>query len=157
MTISALPVIPSRADSPEDFSTKMDGLLGALPTLRSEFNADSADFNAKKSDFDAKYNAAMAAGLPNAAANAATANSKAAEAATSASQAATARSGAEAAWAAAIAANPDLNPVIRMNPSAINQSLVIPAGYNAYSAGPLEISPGATVEILENATWSILQ
>jgi len=51
----------------------------------------------------------------------------------------------------------DLNPVIRMNPSAINQSLVIPAGYNAYSAGPLEISPGATVEILENATWSILQ
>lgn len=70
--------------------------------------------------------------------------------------AAAARVGAEAAWTAALAANPDLDPVIRMNPSVVRANTTIPAGYNAYSAGPLEIADGAAVDIAHTGNWTIL-
>jgi uncharacterized protein (UPF0333 family) len=91
----------------------------------------------------------MSNGLASAATNAATATAKAAEAAASASAA-------DAAWTAALAANPDLNPVIRMNPSVVSTDTTIPAGYNAYSAGPLEIGESITVEIEADGRWTIL-
>ena len=49
MTITALPPAPSRANSPSDFSTKADALLGALPQFVTEANALQADVNAKQS------------------------------------------------------------------------------------------------------------
>jgi hypothetical protein len=48
MTITALPTPPSRADSPSDFASKADALLGALPTLVTEMNAATADVTAKE-------------------------------------------------------------------------------------------------------------
>ncbi len=77
-------------------------------------------------------------------------------AANSASSASVSASDAAAAWTAAIASTPDLNPAIRMNPSTITSDLTIPAGYNAYSAGPLEIADGVTVTLNDNSTWSII-
>ena len=70
--------------------------------------------------------------------------------------AAAAASDAEAAWSAALAANPDLNPVVRMNPSRVTVNLTIPSGYNAASAGPLEIAEGVSVTLNDNSHWSIV-
>ncbi|OIO70894.1 MAG: hypothetical protein COS35_06465 [Zetaproteobacteria bacterium CG02_land_8_20_14_3_00_50_9] len=66
------------------------------------------------------------------------------------------RIAAEAAWTAALAANPDLNPALRMNPSAITADITVPAGYNGYSAGPLEISEGIDVTVADTANWTII-
>lgn len=42
-----------------------------------------------------------------------------------------------------------------MNPSKIEADWGIPSGYNAVSAGPIEIAEGVTVTINDHATWSI--
>jgi hypothetical protein len=63
---------------------------------------------------------------------------------------------AQAAWAAALAANPDLNPAFRMNPSTLTADLTIASGYNALSAGPLTIAEGTTITVLPNARWNIV-
>lgn len=63
---------------------------------------------------------------------------------------------AQAAWTAALAANPDLDPAVRMNPSTISADLTIPSYYNAYSAGPLTIGVGVSVTLDDNSNWSIL-
>lgn len=156
MPISALPTPPSRADSPANFSNRADALLGALPTFVTETNAVQADLNTKKAAFDVDYANAMAAGLANAATNAATATTKATAAAASASTASTAADAANAAWAAALAANPDLNPVFRMNPTTVATDTTLPTGYNAYSAGPLVIGEGVSVTLEEHANWTIV-
>lgn len=156
MAITALPTPPSRANSPADFSTKADALLAALPTFVTETNAVQADLNTKKSAFDTDYANAMAAGLANAATNAATATTKANAAAASAVTATAAADEASAAWAAALASNPDLNPVFKMNPSTITNDTTLPAGYNAYSAGPLVIGEGASITLEDNANWTII-
>ena len=67
-----------------------------------------------------------------------------------------ARDGSAAAWTAALAANPDLNPAVRMNPSDIEADLTIPSFYNAYSAGPLTIDEGVQVTLNDNSNWSIV-
>lgn len=87
---------------------------------------------------------------------AASAAASAAAAQTAKTGAEAAQAGAEAAWTAALAANPDLNPAVRMNPSTIATDTTIPSGYNAYSAGPLTVGEGAVVTVNDNATWSIL-
>jgi len=158
MTIAITPLstpMPSQND-PENFSDRMDVFLSELPAVVTQSNAQNAENNGLSADVTAKhtavlntYTTAMAAGLGDAAANASTATTKADEAATSAGLAA-------AAWTAALAANPDLNPVIRMNPSVITENITIPSHYNAYSAGPLQIADGATVTINDHANWSIL-
>jgi len=66
------------------------------------------------------------------------------------------RIAAEAAWTAALAANPDLNPQIRMNPSTVAADIAIPTGFNAYSSGPLEIGEGITVTVEDFANWNII-
>lgn len=63
---------------------------------------------------------------------------------------------AAAAWTAALAANPDLNPAVRQNPSTLTAALTIATGYNAYSAGPLTIGEGVSVTLNETSNWSIL-
>jgi len=155
MTITALPTAPTRADA-ANFRTRADAFLSALPTFGTQANALAADVIVRQADVTTKHNsvvaaqaAAMAAGLANAATNASTATTKAAEAAASANSA-------QAAWTAALAANPDLNPVIRMNPSVVSENVTIPSHYNAYSAGPLEIADGATVTLDDHSNWSIL-
>lgn len=67
-----------------------------------------------------------------------------------------AASEAAAAWTAALAANPDLNPTVRMNPSTITEDLTIPTGYNAYSAGPLTVGEGVEVTLEDHSNWSVL-
>jgi hypothetical protein len=57
---------------------------------------------------------------------------------------------------AALAANPDLNPAVRQNPSTITTDITIATGYNAYSAGPLTIGENVTVTLNETSNWSIL-
>lgn len=156
MAITALPTPPSRANSPSDFSTKADAFIAALPVFVTETNAVQADLNAKKAAFDVDYANAMAAGLANAATNAATATTKAAQAASSASAAQISATAADAAWAAALASNPDLDPVFRMNPTTIKADTTLPTGYNAYSAGPLVIGEGVSVTLEEHANWTIV-
>jgi hypothetical protein len=46
--------------------------------------------------------------------------------------------------------------IIRMHPSTLAEDATIPSGYNAFSAGPLEIETGYTVTINDNANWSII-
>ncbi len=86
MTISTLPVAPSRADDPTNFSSKADALVASLDTFVAETNADISIVNA---------NAAIAAAGAN------TATTKAAEAAASATSAAGAAGAAK--WLAATA------------------------------------------------------
>lgn len=67
-----------------------------------------------------------------------------------------AREGAESAWAAALAANPDLNPWGRMNPSTITADFTVSPGYNASSVGPLTIADGVDVTVGDHANWTIV-
>lgn len=45
---------------------------------------------------------------------------------------------------------------ISMNPSTVSADVTIPAGYNAYSVGPLTIGEGVAVTLADNSNWSIL-
>ncbi len=91
-----------------------------------------------------------------AAAQAVLAQQQVAVAAGHVSSAALAADEAQAAWTAALAANPDLNPAVRQNPSTLTADLTIATGYNAYSAGPLTIGEGVSVTLNDNSNWSIL-
>ena len=95
MTITALPTPPSRANSPSDFSTKADALLGALPqfvteanALASAVNTDAESANADALTASNAVASAMAAGLANAATNASIATTQAGIATTKAAEAA---------------------------------------------------------------------
>jgi hypothetical protein len=63
---------------------------------------------------------------------------------------------AQAAWTAALAANPDLNPFGRMNPSTLSADVTLAAGYNAVSAGPLTIGEGVEVTLADTSNWTIV-
>lgn len=63
---------------------------------------------------------------------------------------------AQAAWTAALAANPDLNPAWRANPSTIAADATLAAGYNAVSAGPITIGEGVTVTLADTSHWNIV-
>lgn len=63
---------------------------------------------------------------------------------------------AQAAWSAALAANPDLNPWGRMNPSTLQADFTLAAGYNAVSAGPLTVGEGVAVTLEDGANWNII-
>jgi hypothetical protein len=49
----------------------------------------------------------------------------------------------------------DTQGIIRINANRITENTVIATGYNASSAGPLEIANGATVTVSNNSTWTI--
>jgi hypothetical protein len=154
-TITALPTPPSR-DDPTHFRTRADAFLTALPTFGTQANALAAAVNANRVTVEAQVGAAMLAGLGNAASNAATCTTKAAEAKADAASAAAAKVGAEAAWSAALAANPDLNPWGRMNPSTLLDNFTLAAGYNAVSAGPLTIGEGVDITLADHSNWTIV-
>lgn len=63
---------------------------------------------------------------------------------------------AQAAWTAALAANPDLNPAWRANPSTIDADVTLAAGYNAVSAGPITIGEDVTVTLADTSHWTIV-
>lgn len=147
-TITPLPDPPLRS-SPADFAEKGDAFMAALPTFATETNTVASEVNGYRTDTVNSVNLAIANGLASAATNAATAT-----AAAQASEAA--RDESVASWTAALAANPDLNPAVRMNPSTIQTDTTIPTGYNAYSASPLMLAEGTTVTIQDNANWSII-
>ncbi len=150
-TISALPAVPNRAD-PANFATRADALLTALPTFVTQTNTVASEVNAARTVVET----AMSAGLASAATNAATCVTKAAASAVSEAAALAAAVAASAAWSAALAANPDLDPVVRMNPSIIAIDTTIPSYYNAYSAGPLTIGDSVAVTLNDNSNWSVL-
>ncbi len=154
-TIAALPTPPSRLD-PANFRERADAFLAALLPFVTQANALAAEVNADKSTTVAKVDLALLSGLANAATNAATAAAKAAEAVAAAAQADQSRALAEAAWTAALAANPDLNPAVRMNPHTVAANLTIPAGYNAYAAGPLDVAEGVVIEVADGGRLSIV-
>lgn len=62
---------------------------------------------------------------------------------------------AQAAWSAALAANPDLNPWGRMNPSTLHENFTLAAGFNAASAGPITIGEGVDITLDDNSNWTI--
>lgn len=62
---------------------------------------------------------------------------------------------AQAAWTAALAANPDLNPSWRANPSTIAADVTLAAGYNAVSAGPITIGEDVDVTLNDTSNWTI--
>ncbi len=131
-----------------DYLSKFNTLVTRAQGTQTALDAASATMAAEQ---------AAAAGSASAAAASATAASgSATSASNSASAASVSASDAAAAWTAAIASTPDLNPAIRMNPKTVTANLTIPTGYNAYSAGPLEIADGVTVTLNDNSTWSIL-
>lgn len=80
----------------------------------------------------------------------------AAAAQTARDEAETARGGAAAAWSAALAANPDLNPWGRMNPSTLQADFTLAAGYNAVSAGPLTVGEGVAGTLDDGSNWTII-
>lgn len=108
------------------------------------------------SDKDAEINAAANGVLAQAIFQAGMASNSAAEATTKALEAAINKELAAAAWTAALAANPDLNPAIRMNPSAIHTDTTIPAGYNAVSVGPIEIATSTHFTVSQGAHWTVI-
>lgn len=62
---------------------------------------------------------------------------------------------AQAAWSAALAANPDLNPWGRMNPSTLTTDFTLSTGYNALSAGPLTIAENVEITLEDHAHWTV--
>lgn len=124
-------------------------------TITTNFAAGDLDYIVKLNAMVSQTNnelavTAAAAEADKVAAQAAEINAEAAQAA-----AENASDSAAAAWTAALAANPDLNPVVRMNPSTITVDTAIPAGYNAFSAGPLTIRDDIDVTVSDNANWTI--
>ena len=96
-----------------------------------------------------------------AATSAGTSATKAAEAVVSAAAAASSmlsanisalESAASASTAALIATG---NSVFSLNPRVVSSDTVLPSGFNAISAGPIEIQEGISVTISDNSTWSI--
>ena len=100
--------------------------------------------------------AAIPTAVSQCAASAATAIAQALIATAQASAASSSAASAQAAWTAALAANPDLNPSFRMNPSTITTDFTVASYYNAFSGGPLTIGEGVTVTLNDFSTWSIL-
>lgn len=103
-TISALPTPPSRSDDPETFSTKADAFLGALPTFRTEANAQAAYNDGVATAVTASQTAAAtsatnaATSASNAAASATTASGHATTASTQATNAAASATAAAASY-----------------------------------------------------------
>lgn len=160
MAITPLPTpVPSRAD-PATFSTRADAFLGALPTFATEANQLQTEVNAK-------VDAAIAAGLNNAATNATNAANSAASALAQRNLAETAKTGAQQERIAAEAARDEAeafaglaqatNPLeaLQVNKAVITTNQTLAEGFNALSAGPIEIADGVTVTIEETSTWSI--
>jgi hypothetical protein len=101
-TITSLPPTPSRNDSPDDFSSKADAFIAALPTFVTEANAQ-ADFNntAAGNAATSEVNAATSAG--NAATSETNAATSAGNAATSETNAATSAGNAATSYANTLA------------------------------------------------------
>lgn len=120
-TISALPTPPSRSDDPETFSTKADAFLGALPTFRTEANAQASylDGIATAADADAAAAATSASNAATSASNAAASATTASGHATTASTQATNA----AASATAAAASYDSFDDRYLGPKATNPTL----------------------------------
>jgi hypothetical protein len=50
----------------------------------------------------------------------------------------------------------DENAIIKLSLSTLNQSLSVPAGYNANTFGPLDINTNVVVTVVDGATWSVI-
>lgn len=149
--VDALPAAPSTS-SPSTFDALADAFIAALATFRAQLNTLATWMQTTGGEvLSAANTASSAAALSQAALDAGLA-----DAASNASSAAASAASAQAAWTAALAANPDLDPAVRMNPSTITADITIPTHYNAYSAGPLTIGEGAEVTLNDHSNWSVL-
>lgn len=127
-----------------------------IATDQAEIATTQAGISTTQAGLSAASAAAASGSQSNATAQAVIATAQAALADADRVAAEAAKVAAEAAWTAALAANPDLNPAIRMNPSTLHADLTIPAGYSAYSAAPLTIGEGVNVTIEDFAEWTII-
>ena len=50
----------------------------------------------------------------------------------------------------------DENAIVKLSLSTLNQSLSVPAGYNATTFGPLDINTNVVVTVVDGATWSVI-
>lgn len=172
-TLTDPPTPPTRSD-PGTFASRGDAFLSWFPTSWTNLRDSLAWIAARAQeifDWTASATASEAAALSskNAAAtsasNAAGSASAAAgstaaalisknDAAVSASSADGAASAAQGYASLAQAVSPD-SPM-RINTSRVSTDFILASGYNAASAGPIEIAENITVTISDNATWSII-
>lgn len=157
--IRALPPAPTRQD-PTNFAVKGDAFLGALQGFGTEANALATQVNER-------VDAAFTAGLQNAASNATNASNSAASALAQRNLAETAKTGAQQERIAAELARDSAqafaglaqatNPLeaLQVNRALITTNQTLAKGFNALSAGPIEIAGGVTITIDETSTWSI--
>lgn len=150
MAITPLPPAPSRAD-PANFAAKGDAFLSALLIFATEATALQVDVNAKQATVAAN---AIAAQLSRDAALAAQNDTNVINAKANGDKAAQAKLDAQGYAAQAQAVSPD-SP-IRINTARVAADFTLASGYNAASAGPIEIAENIIVTISDNATWSIL-
>ena len=149
--ITALPVAPDPLSMTQtEFSAAATASLAAQKAMTPELNILSGQINAVAAEINAHaISISSISGIDKVAENTVKATSMASSASSSAILA-------QAAWTAALAANPGINPSVRMNPSTIAEDLTIPSFYNAYSAGPLSIAEGINATIGDDANWDII-
>ena len=49
-----------------------------------------------------------------------------------------------------------VNSDFYLSPTTITTSYVVPSGYNAMTAGPIEIDTGVEVEVSTDSTWTVV-
>lgn len=150
MTITTLPTPPSRQD-PDNFSTRADAFLAALPLFGQEANQLATEVNTNKNIVVQASVQAQADRVLTQAAAATVTDQQPSVNAARAEQAAVL---AESYASQAQATNPD-SP-IRLNTAVVKADFTVPTGYNASSAGPLIISEGISVTVQNFSNWVIV-
>lgn len=151
--------------------SEIAGLTQATTSLLNAVNVRKTELDQKvalateQASLAATNGAAQVALAAAQAASAASSSETSAARATAAAGSAAAADGSRAAAAASAvqasgyaglmlaAATPD--SVIRLNPKTVTADLLIPAGFNASSTGPLVIADRVTVTVSNFSTWSI--
>lgn len=150
-SMTPAPVSPDRADRPTFVGRSL-----ALDNWRKNYNVPemgAALANIYNNAIETWNNALQSIAARDIALQVAN-NPAVTNAAANATAAAAAAQLAQEAAAQAVAVSPD-SP-IRINTAHVRDSFTLASGYNAVSAGPIEITEGVAATISENATWSIV-
>lgn len=148
MPVTPLLLLPSPNDP--GFEDAVEARMQAEVVFSQELNLLQVDVNQKQA---AAVVSAAAAQSDRAFCQAAQAAVTAQSPVTNAAAAAASAAAAAVYAAQAQATNPD-SP-IRLNPRRITANFTIPVDSNAASVGPISVADGVTVNVSDNATWSI--